>query len=101
MATSMQSAGALAHGDAGAGAWIRSCGIKPGKYGSRLHAAIFRKELFDRLGALDERFESYLEDIDFGIRCATAGLTGIYVPEAVAYHTGSATLGRWHPTTVS
>ena len=63
-------------------------------------AAVFRWELFQRVGLLDEDFESYLEDIDFGIRCATAGLAGAYVPEAVAYHAGSATLGRWHPETV-
>ena len=29
-------------------------------------AAIFRAELFQRVGLLDEEFESYLEDIDFG-----------------------------------
>jgi GT2 family glycosyltransferase len=63
-------------------------------------AGLFRAELFQRVGLLDEQFESYLEDIDFGIRCATLGFTGAYVPEAVAYHTGSATLGRWHPATV-
>lgn len=63
-------------------------------------AAIFRKELFDRVGLLDERFESYLEDVDFGIRAANAGFTGIYAPNAVAYHQGSATLGRWHSDTV-
>jgi GT2 family glycosyltransferase len=63
-------------------------------------AALFRWELFQEVGLLDEDFESYLEDIDFGIRCATAGRQGIYVPEAVAYHQGSATLGRWHPDTV-
>ena len=63
-------------------------------------AAIFRKELFERVGLLDEEFESYLEDIDFGIRSAIAGFTGIYVPDAVAFHQGSATLGRWHPDTV-
>ena len=63
-------------------------------------AALFRWELFQEVGLLDEDFESYLEDIDFGIRCATAGFHGIYVPEAVAYHRGSATLGRWHPDTV-
>jgi GT2 family glycosyltransferase len=63
-------------------------------------AAIFRAELFDSVGLLDEEFESYLEDIDFGIRCAAAGRTGIYVPQAIAYHEGSATLGRWHPDTV-
>src|SRR5262249_50100567 len=32
-------------------------------------AAIFRADLFDELGLLDESFESYLEDVDFGIRC--------------------------------
>ena len=63
-------------------------------------AAVFRAELFGRVGRLDEQFESYLEDIDFGIRSAVAGLAGLYVPEAVAYHTGSGTLGRWHPATV-
>lgn len=62
-------------------------------------AAVFRAELFDRVGLLDERFESYLEDVDFGLRCAAAGLSGLYVPEAVAEHRGSATLGPWHPDT--
>jgi len=63
-------------------------------------AAIFRADLFQRVGLLDEQFESYLEDIDFGFRCSVAGFTGIYAPQAVAYHTGSATLGRWHRDTV-
>jgi GT2 family glycosyltransferase len=63
-------------------------------------ASIFRAELFQKVGVLDEDFESYLEDIDFGLRCSIQRLFGIYVPEAVAYHQGSATLGRWHPDTV-
>jgi len=63
-------------------------------------AAVFRTDLFHRVGFLDEQFESYLEDVDFGLRCAELGLGGLYVPEAIAYHTGSATLGRWHPDTV-
>jgi len=63
-------------------------------------ASIFRSDLFQRVGLLDEDFESYLEDIDFGLRCSIQRLSGIYVPEAVAYHQGSATLGRWHPETV-
>src|SRR3982750_100270 len=52
-------------------------------------AAVFRTELFQRIGMLDERFESYLEDVDFGIRCASQGYTGAYVPAAVAHHVGS------------
>jgi GT2 family glycosyltransferase len=63
-------------------------------------AALFRAALFDKAGLLDERFESYLEDVDFGLRCALAGCPGRYVPEAVAWHQGSASLGRWHPETV-
>jgi hypothetical protein len=63
-------------------------------------AAVFRRDLFDRIGVLNEAFESYLEDVDFGIRCAAAGVSGLYVPEALAWHQGSAALGRWNPKTV-
>lgn len=49
---------------------------------------------------LDERFESYLEDIDLGLRFAKAGLEGVYEPAAVAHHQGSSTWGRWNPDTV-
>jgi len=63
-------------------------------------AALFRSDLFERAGLLEERFESYLEDVDFGLRCAALGLPGWYMPEALAWHRGSATLGRWHSQTV-
>jgi len=63
-------------------------------------AAVFRRELFQRVGQLDETFESYLEDVEFGMRCALAKLGGLYVPDAVAYHEGSATLGAWNRETV-
>jgi GT2 family glycosyltransferase len=63
-------------------------------------AALFRTELFRRVGPLDTAFESYLEDVDFGLRCAQEGLRGAYVPEAVAYHWGSASLGKWSPAMV-
>jgi len=60
-------------------------------------AALFRAELFRRIGLFDTAFESYLEDVDFGLRCAVAGLGGVYVPNAIAYHWGSASLGAWSP----
>ena len=63
-------------------------------------AALFRADLFRRVGCLEESFESYLEDVDFGLRCAAEGLEGLYEPRAVAWHLGSAALGRWHPETV-
>jgi GT2 family glycosyltransferase len=63
-------------------------------------AILCRTEVFEHVGLLDERFESYLEDVDWGLRCAEAGLSGWYVPEAAGYHQGSGTLGQWHPDTV-
>jgi GT2 family glycosyltransferase len=63
-------------------------------------AAIFRKSLFAALGPLDENFVSYLEDVDFGIRCALAGHQGAYIPAAVAHHRGSQTWGAWNKDTV-
>jgi len=67
-------------------------------------ALLVDRRLFQELGGLDERFESYLEDVDFGLRCALAGNSvasaGIYAPVAVAYHFGNSTWGRWHPDSV-
>ncbi|MGA3099899.1 MAG: glycosyltransferase, partial [Bryobacteraceae bacterium] len=63
-------------------------------------AALFRAELFQRIGLLEESFESYLEDVDFGLRCALAEYSGLYIPQAVAWHRGSAALGRWSAETV-
>ena len=63
-------------------------------------AVLFRAELFRRVGLFDAAFESYLEDVDFGLRCALLNLQGVYVPEAVAYHWGSASLGAWSPQMV-
>jgi GT2 family glycosyltransferase len=63
-------------------------------------AAIFRRSVFDQVGLLDETFGSYLEDVDFGIRCALSEKAGVYCPTAVAWHRGSATLGTWKSDTV-
>jgi GT2 family glycosyltransferase len=63
-------------------------------------AAIYHAELFRKVGLFEEKFESYLEDVDFGLRCASAGRKGGYFPDAVCRHLGSATFGRWHPRVV-
>lgn len=57
-------------------------------------AALFHKSVFERVGLLETRFESYFEDVDFGVRCALARLEGLYEPAAVAVHIGKATLGK-------
>jgi GT2 family glycosyltransferase len=84
------------HGRADGPAWARRRRIRF----APLTAALVRRDLFQQVGPLEERFESYLEDVEFGLRCALAGYRGLYVPEAVAVHAGSATLGVWHPDTV-
>jgi len=58
-------------------------------------AVLVRRSLFEQAGGLDENFGSFLEDVDFCLRCALAGARGVYVPEAVAYHRGGATFGAW------
>ena len=63
-------------------------------------ACIFRRDVLEQLGGFDERYGSYLEDVDLGLRCLRHGFTGVYVPEAIAWHHGSATLGRWNPRVV-
>lgn len=63
-------------------------------------ACLFRRDTLAQLGGFDESFGSYLEDVDLGLRCLRQGFTGMYVPDAIAWHHGSATLGRWNPRVV-
>ncbi|MEK7557097.1 MAG: glycosyltransferase family 2 protein [Patescibacteria group bacterium] len=59
-------------------------------------AALYRADLFREIGGFDESFFCYAEDIDLGFRLRLAGYRCLYVPEAVAYHVGSATTGGQH-----
>ena len=63
-------------------------------------ACLFRRTVLESLGGYDESFGSYLEDVDLGLRCVAHGLAGVFVPNALAWHHGSASLGRWHPEVV-
>lgn len=63
-------------------------------------ATLFRRDFFDEVGRFDEDFFAYLEDVDLGLRAVEAGLGGIYVPEARAYHHGSRTGHAWSPSMV-
>jgi GT2 family glycosyltransferase len=56
-------------------------------------AAIYRHQLFDQIGLLDEDYFAYLEDVDFGLRCQNAGYKCYYVPTAIVYHLGCGTTG--------
>jgi GT2 family glycosyltransferase len=63
-------------------------------------ACVFRRDVLDQLSGFDERFGSYLEDVDLGLRCMQRGFKGVYIPDAIAFHHGSASLGRWDPRVV-
>lgn len=61
-------------------------------------AALFRRSLLEEVQGLDEDFFAYLDDMDLALRAQAAGYRGAYLPEAVAWHLGSATLGdSFHP----
>lgn len=61
-------------------------------------ALLIRRAVFDKVGGLDTRYESYYEDVDFGLRSAAAGFTGVFEPLSIGKHLGSATLGRGSST---
>lgn len=64
-------------------------------------AALFRRSVLKEIHGLDEDFFAYLDDVDLAIRSQWMGYKGYYVPEAIAYHIGSATLGGpMHPKVV-
>lgn len=63
-------------------------------FGACAGAALYRKEMLDRIGGLDEDFFVYAEDIDLSFRAQIYGYRCRYVPEAIVYHKGSATMGK-------
>src|SRR5205814_1658974 len=64
-------------------------------------ATLYRRCALEDAGRLDGIFFAYLDDVDLAFRLQLCGWNGMYVPEAVAYHIGSATLGdSMHPRIV-
>ena len=55
-------------------------------------AALYRREVFDRLGVFDETFEVYFSDSDLSFRARLAGYRARFTRDAIAYHVGSASL---------
>ncbi len=48
------------------------------------------KEIFDKIGLLDEKLFAYNEDLDLGWRARLLNYKSYYVPKSIAYHHGSA-----------
>ena len=57
-------------------------------------AAMYRKEMLERIGGFDEDFFAYGDDAELGLRARIAGWKCIYTPEAVVRHHRGSTLGK-------
>jgi len=55
-------------------------------------AGLYRREVFERVGVLDPKFNIYFSDSDISFRARLAGFNAALVREALAYHVGSASL---------
>lgn len=47
---------------------------------------LIRREVFDRIGMMDDRYFTYVEDTDFSYRAMRAGLKLMYLPNATLLH---------------
>ncbi len=53
-------------------------------------AALYKKEIINKVGLFDPRYFIYFEDTELGFRLRLFGYKCIYEPEAVCYHHGGA-----------
>ncbi len=60
-------------------------------------AGLYKREMLDYVGLLDEDFFLYVEDVDIGLRARIAGWRCVYVPGAIVYHKYSATTEPYSP----
>jgi len=78
------------HGEIDDGRYEQPCEI----FGACGGAALYRAAAIEQVGDFDESFFAFVEDTDWAFRARLAGWGCRYVPGAVAYHMGSATLGQ-------
>jgi GT2 family glycosyltransferase len=60
-------------------------------------AAVFNKELLEKLSGFDEDFFLYYEDVDLSLRARHSGAKIWQIPQAKVFHKGSATVGKKAP----
>lgn len=63
-------------------------------------AVIYKREMLDDIGFLDDEFFLNHEDTDLNLRAWLAGWKCLYVPEAVVEHRVSTTIGKLSETSV-
>jgi GT2 family glycosyltransferase len=88
--------GVPAEVDAGTTASSRASPSMPVLGGSS-GCCLFRSEHARMLGGPEPVFFAYLEDVDLALRLRRAGYEALFVPDAVAFHEGSASTGARSP----
>ena len=69
-------------------------------FGACAGAALYRTSMLKDIGCFDEGFFLLYEDVDLSFRAQLKGYKCLYVPEAVVYHRGSASLVHDSPVSV-
>lgn len=69
-------------------------------FGACAGAAIYRTDMLKDIGLFDEDFFLLYEDVDLSFRAQLKGYKCLYVPDAIVYHKGSASIGHDSPTSV-
>lgn len=70
-------------------------------FGACAGAALYRRDLFTRVGLFDQDFFAYLEDVDLNLRARRLGCRCRYLAAAIVWHIGSATSGsKINPLTI-
>lgn len=64
-------------------------------FGACAGAGIYRRTMFEDIGTFDEDFFIFAEDVDLNFRANWAGYKTIYLPKAIVYHIGTATVGLY------
>lgn len=60
-------------------------------------ASLWRRDVFEQVGGVDEEFFAYADDADLGIRFRLAGWRSRLAPRAIIEHRHSQTLGAYSP----
>ena len=60
-------------------------------------AALYRREMVDRIGFFDDDFFAYCEDTDLGLRGRVAGWQALLARDAIVYHRYSQSGGEFSP----
>lgn len=64
-------------------------------YGPSAGAALYRRDIIDKIGFFDGSYFAYLEDLDFAHRAKKNGYKAFFCPSAICYHKHSKTSSRF------